>query len=115
MKEELERILRATPLARFGRGAGGEGTHPSSFELTSMRRSFLLLALAILVLTSVALAIRLPRLGQRPMHGDEANQAVKAGILLETGVYRYDPHEHPGPVLYWLTLPSLRLSGAGDF
>lgn len=70
--------------------------------------------LAILVLTAAALAIRLPRLDRRPMHGDEANQAVKAGALLETGVYRYDPDEHHGPTLYWLTLPSLWLSGAAD-
>lgn len=46
------------------------------------------------------------------MHGDEANQAVKAGELLETGVYRYDPQEHHGPTLYWLTLRSLWLRGA---
>jgi uncharacterized protein (TIGR03663 family) len=74
-----------------------------------------LFALCVLALGAAALAVRLPRLGLRPMHGDEANQAVKAGILLETGVYRYDPREHHGPILYWLTLPSLRLSGAADF
>ncbi len=68
----------------------------------------------LLILTAAALAIRLPRLGQRPMHGDEANQAVKAGILLETGEYRYDPQEHHGPSLYWLTLPSLWLHGRDE-
>ncbi len=80
-----------------------------------MRRSLLLLALSILVLTAGALAIRVPRLDHRPMHGDEANQAVKAGVLLETGVYQYDPDEHHGPTLYWLTLPSLWMSGAAEF
>ena len=81
-----------------------------------MRRSSLLFALCILALCAAALAIRLPRLGLRPMHCDEANQAVKAGILAgNRGQYRYDPHEHHGPSLYWLTLPSLRLSGATDF
>lgn len=71
-----------------------------------------LLLLAMLAVTVAALAIRLPRLDHRPMHGDEANQAVKAAWLLETGVYRYDPEEHHGPTLYWLTLPSLWLQGA---
>jgi len=84
-----------------------------------MRRPLALLTLSILVLVAASLAIRLPRLGQRPMHGDEANQAVKAGMLAgflpAMGEYRYDPREHHGPTLYWLTLPSLRLSGAADF
>jgi len=69
----------------------------------------------LLMLAAAALAIRLPRLDQRPLHGDEANQAVKAGILLETGEYRYDPQEHHGPSLYWLTLPLLWLQGRADF
>jgi len=84
-----------------------------------MRRPFPLLTLSILVLAAASLAIRLPRLDQRPMHCDEANQAQKAGILAgilpEAGEFRYDPSEHHGPTLYWLTLPSLRLSGAADF
>ena len=69
----------------------------------------------LLAVAAAALAVRLPRLAQRPMHGDEANQARKAGDLLETGVYRYDRHEHHGPTLYWLTWPVLRLTGATRF
>lgn len=84
-----------------------------------MRRPFPFLTLSILILTAAALATRLPRLDQRPMHGDEANQAVKAamlaGLMPEAGDYRYDPTEHHGPTLYWLTWPSLWLSGAADF
>lgn len=49
------------------------------------------------------------------MHPDEANQAWKTGILRQTGQYRYDPAEHHGPTLYYLTLPVLWLAGAGDF
>ena len=48
------------------------------------------------------------------MHADEANQAVKAGRLYETGKYEYDTTDHHGPSLYWLTLPSLAISGAKD-
>lgn len=63
-----------------------------------------------LILLSAAW-LRLFSLEDRPVHGDEANQAIKAGILLERGEYRYDPHEHHGPTLYYLTLPILWLSG----
>ena len=44
----------------------------------------------ILAATIVALALRLPRLHQRPMHGDEAVHADKFGELLEDGVYTYE-------------------------
>jgi uncharacterized protein (TIGR03663 family) len=80
-----------------------------------MKRPSALFAVSILGLAAAALAIRLPRLAARPMHCDEANQAVRAGLLWETGVYEYDPKEHHGPTLYWLTLPSLWASGAKDF
>jgi len=80
-----------------------------------MKSSQVLFVAGLFLLTAAALAIRLPRLAQRPMHGDEANQAVKAGILLETGQYRYDPVEHHGPSLYWLTLPSFWLHGRDTF
>ena len=64
--------------------------------------------LTALILLAAALALRLPALNQRPMHGDEANQAVRAGRLLETGVYHYDPTDHHGPVLYYAALPFCR-------
>ncbi|HVP90128.1 MAG TPA: flippase activity-associated protein Agl23 [Terriglobales bacterium] len=59
-----------------------------------------------------ALALRTARLDLRPMHADEANQAVKFGALLERGEYRYDPRDHHGPSLYYLTLPVVRALGA---
>ena len=61
------------------------------------------LFLAVLL---VGAAARLGRLDLRPMHHDEANQAVKFGTLLEKGEYRYDPADHHGPTLYYLTLPA---------
>ncbi len=54
---------------------------------------------------ALALAFRLADPAVRPMHHDEANQAVRFGVLLETGEYRYDRHDHHGPTLYYLTLP----------
>ena len=64
--------------------------------------------LLTVVVLAIALAMRLPRLDQRPMHGDEANQAVRAGLLLDTGTYHYDPNDHHGPVLYFAALPFCR-------
>lgn len=77
-----------------------------------MQRSALNSLAALLLVLALAAAFRLPALGTaRPMHGDEANQAVRAGILLETGRYEYDPHEHHGPTLYYGVLPVLWLCG----
>jgi len=66
----------------------------------------------ILAATVVALALRLPRLQQRPMHGDEAVHAIKFEDLLERGVYEYDPNEYHGPTLNYLTLIPAWLTGA---
>jgi len=52
-----------------------------------------------------AAIFRLAGLGLRPMHHDEANQALKFGALLEQGEYRYDKADHHGPSLYYFTLP----------
>ena len=65
----------------------------------------------VLAALALALAFRLARADLRPMHHDEANQAVKFGELLETGDYRYDRHDHHGPTLYYLTLPAAWLRG----
>lgn len=66
----------------------------------------------ILAATTFALVLRLPRLQQRPMHGDEAVHAIKFGELLEDGVYAYNPNEYHGPTLNYLTLIPARLARA---
>jgi uncharacterized protein (TIGR03663 family) len=58
-----------------------------------------------------ALLFRVVRLDLRPMHHDEANQAVKFGGLLEHGDYRFDPKDHHGPSLYYLSLPVALAAG----
>ncbi len=68
----------------------------------------------ILAATLVALALRLPELAQRPMHGDEAVHAIKFGALLEQGFYRYDSFEYHGPTLNYLTLIPAWLSSAKE-
>ena len=69
----------------------------------------------LFVIAVAALALRFCQLDRRPMHHDEANQAVRTGVLQETGAYRYDPHDHHGPTLYYLTLPFAWLTSGRDF
>jgi len=66
----------------------------------------------ILVVTALAISLRLPYLKQRPIHCDEAAHALKFGELLEQGVYRYDYHQYHGPTLNYLTLIPAWLSSA---
>jgi uncharacterized protein (TIGR03663 family) len=71
------------------------------------RTAGLVVALAF----AAGLALRLVHLDVRPMHNDEANQAIKFGALLESGDYAYDAFDHHGPTLYYLTLPVAWLRG----
>ena len=52
-----------------------------------MKRFIVLILCGALILAAAggALAFRLPRLGQRPMHTDEAVQAAKFGDLFDNG------------------------------
>lgn len=67
---------------------------------------------ALLAVAGIALALRLPSLDRRPLHNDEAVNAVKFSALWETGRYTYDPQEYHGPALHYATLPFIALSGA---
>ncbi|MCY3018405.1 MAG: TIGR03663 family protein [Planctomycetota bacterium] len=70
------------------------------------------LFLVLLLIAAGALAFRLPRLKQRPMHVDEAVQAFKFGELHDKWYYRYDPKEFHGPTLNYVTLPLAYLGTA---
>ena len=65
------------------------------------------------MIVAVAAWLRLADLADRPMHADEANQAVKLGHLLEGGEYRFDPRDHHGPTLYYLGLIPAWIRGQG--
>jgi predicted membrane-bound mannosyltransferase len=67
--------------------------------------------LPICVIALIALWLRTHDLAARPMHADEANQAVKFGQLLETGRYAFDPRDHHGPTLYYAAIPIAWLRG----
>jgi uncharacterized protein (TIGR03663 family) len=71
----------------------------------------LLAALTALLILSAGAWLRFHALGDRPMHTDEAVQAVKFGDLLERGHYRYDPVEYHGPILYYAALLPARALG----
>ena len=71
-------------------------------------------ALAVLLALAGALALRAPKLDTRPLHNDEAVNAVKVSELWQHGRYAYDPSEYHGPTLHYATLPFLWLSGARD-
>jgi uncharacterized protein (TIGR03663 family) len=69
--------------------------------------------LAVLLIAAAALALRVPQLGHRPLHNDEAVNAFKVTELWQEGRYVYDPDEYHGPTLHYATVPFLWLSGAG--
>ena len=71
--------------------------------------------IAFLLILIGALFLRVPKLADRPLHHDEANQAYRFGILLEEGIYEYDADDHHGPTLYYLTLPIAKLTDAKTF
>ncbi len=71
--------------------------------------------LGLLLAVAVALVLRCPQLNERPMHNDEAVNAIKFRTLWEQGSYKYDPNEHHGPSIFYFTLAWEKCTGAPDF
>jgi len=67
--------------------------------------------LPLALVVALALGLRLAGIDRRPMHADEANQAVKTGELLEGRGYAFDPADHHGPTLYYAALPVAWIRG----
>ena len=78
-------------------------------------RRFVKYPLLFLIILLAGGLVRFIRPGSRVMHTDEAVNAHKVGMLLETGVYRYDRSEYHGPVLYYFSLVTSRLSGHDSY
>ncbi len=75
-----------------------------------------LLFLAILIIVAAgAWEFRIPRLAERPVHGDEAIHFDRFKILWEDHDYIYDPDEYHGPTLNYFTLPVMWLTGTKTF
>jgi uncharacterized protein (TIGR03663 family) len=72
-------------------------------------------ALWMLLAAVLALGLRSVALDSRPMHNDEANNALKFRDLWDGSGYRYDPDEFHGPTLAYSTLLWEKLTLAGDF
>ena len=70
---------------------------------------------AFVLVALLGLAIRLPQLGARPMHTDEAINAFIVGQSLAGKAFIYDPQDRHGPVLAALALPLARAQGARTF
>jgi uncharacterized protein (TIGR03663 family) len=69
--------------------------------------AWLLLALAV----AVGLGVRLYGLTLRPMHADEAEQALMTARLIEGESYAFDPHHFHGPMLSIVTIPFAEARG----
>jgi uncharacterized protein (TIGR03663 family) len=80
-----------------------------------VKRRFPIFVLLLLLVAAGALAFRLTRLGDRPMHADEAVQAKIFRGLWQEGRYRYNPDEFHGPTMIYATLPSAWMGGATTF
>ena len=77
--------------------------------------SFFIQHSAFVLIALLALAVRLPQLGERPMHTDEAINAWLIGQCLAGEGFRYDPQDRHGPALAEIALPLVRLQGAQNF
>jgi uncharacterized protein (TIGR03663 family) len=73
------------------------------------------IAIGLLLAAVAALALRCPALKQRPMHNDEAVNAIKFRFLWEQGFHQFDPNEHHGPTLHYLTLAWAKLNRVSTF
>ncbi len=72
-------------------------------------------ALLAIGIVAAAAALRLPDLAERPMHTDEAVNAVILDTLRSQADYVYDPIEHHGPSLPYFALSMLRVGGVDSF
>ena len=76
-------------------------------------KCFAIVGIFVLAL-ALGIALRVPDLGNRPMHTDEAILGVKFGGLLENGTWKYDPRDYHGPALPYLTLPFTWAAGISE-
>lgn len=70
----------------------------------------------ILVLSIIILAVifRFSHLADRPMHGDEAINAVMLSEVVETGQFDYNPNQHHGPIFYYTAVLFSAFHGLSD-
>ncbi len=93
-----------------GRNSVGEVGVQTGSPASFVHRWLIFFAIALL-----ALAIRLPQLGGRPMHTDESVNAFLTGKLLAGEGFYYDPQDRHGPGLFVLAEPLVKLLGTKSF
>src|SRR5229473_809414 len=74
-------------------------------------------AVLLLVIACALMAawLRYQHLGARPMHNDEAVNAIKFRDLWDHGSWKYDPQEYHGPSLAYATSALSWITRAPDF
>jgi uncharacterized protein (TIGR03663 family) len=87
----------------------------SSTAKTIFHSSFFIRHSAFVLIALFALAVRLPQIGERPMHTDEAINAYITGELLAGESFHYDPQDRHGPALFAIAEPLAKLLGARNF
>ena len=95
-----------------------QNEEPKQPPLTSAKfftSSFFLRHSAFVLIALLALAIRLPQLGERPMHTDESVNAYLTGKLLAGESFKYDSQDRHGPALFLVAEPLVKLLGAKNF
>jgi uncharacterized protein (TIGR03663 family) len=100
----------ATSTGGAGREVDGPAPPPPGAEVPE--RVWMYASLAVLM---AATLLRLYALELKPMHHDEGVNGFFLTTLLRSGVYKYDPTNYHGPVLYYLTLPAVALMGLTTF
>lgn len=63
----------------------------------------------------IGLGIRLPKLGARPMHTDEAINGYVVGRILAGEAFTYDPEDRHGPALAAVAVPLVKLHRQNSF
>jgi uncharacterized protein (TIGR03663 family) len=84
-------------------------------EIYTQRLTRLAFYAGLAVALLIGAKLRLPELGLRPMHVDEAVQAARFGQLIEEGTFDYLPEDGHGPGLLYFTAPVSFLSGATTY
>lgn len=84
-------------------------------ELLQKRTSQIAFFAGLVIALTLGASLRLPDLGLRPMHVDEAIQAARFGQLLEEGSFDYLPDDGHGPGLIYFAIPVSRAAGATSY
>jgi uncharacterized protein (TIGR03663 family) len=104
----------AEPDADLAEAALHEASRSFTRKNSAARSRWMRWAVFVLI-ALLGLVLRLPQLGVRPMHTDEAVNAYIVGQLLAGETFAYDSRDRHGPGLVALALPLARIQGAKTF